>query len=233
MVVPIEDLIFVVCTLIGGGLLLITVLVDDILGGVLDALHIGFDIGGVSLMPLLLGFVSMFGVGGLFATQVLDLHAGPAAIVGTVGGVIGFLIVFVMFSVLRRSEGSNPFSTSSLVGRPASVSVSIPAGRFGTVLVKAEGQTHEFSATASVDIATGTPVTVTATAGTGLVVVPVAPPPTTTPTVARSAAAEPATAPPTSAPHDQTDDAGASSTTSGGGPASSSGATGRGGTTGA
>jgi len=176
MVVPIEDLIFVVCTLVGGGLLLITVLVDDILGGVLDALHIGFDIGGVSLMPLLLGFVSMFGVGGLFATQVLGVHAGPAAIVGTIGGVIGFGIVFVMFTVLRRSEGTNPFSTSSLVGRTASVSVSIPAGRFGTVLVKAEGQTHEFSATASTDIASGTPVTVTATAGTGLVVAPLAPP---------------------------------------------------------
>src|SRR5580765_7376488 len=181
MVVPIEDLIFVVCTLVGGGLLLITVLVDDILGGVLDALHIGFDIGGVSLMPLLLGFVSMFGVGGLFATQVLDLHAGPAAIVGTIGGVIGFGIVFVMFSVLRRSEGANPFSTSSLVGRQASVSVSIPAGRFGTVLVKAEGQTHEFSATAALDIAPGTSVRVTGTAGTGLVVEPLVAPPLATP----------------------------------------------------
>ena len=176
MVVPIEDLIFVVCTLVGGGLLLITVLVDDILGGVLDALHIGFDIGGVSLMPLLLGFVSMFGVGGLFATQVLGVHAGQAAIIGTIGGLIGFGIVFVMFTILRRSEGTNPFSTSSLVGRTASVSVSIPAGRFGTVLVKAEGQTHEFSATAATDIPTGTPVTVTATAGTGLVVAPLAPP---------------------------------------------------------
>jgi membrane-bound ClpP family serine protease len=176
MVVPIEDLIFVVCTLVGGGLLLVTVLVDDILGGVLDALHIGFDIGGVSLMPLLLGFVSMFGVGGLFATQVLGVHAGQAAIIGTIGGLIGFGIVFVMFTLLRRSEGTNPFSTSSLVGRTASVSVSIPAGRFGSVLVKAEGQTHEFSATAATDIPSGTPVTVTATAGTGLVVAPLAPP---------------------------------------------------------
>jgi len=181
MVVPIEDLIFVVCTLIGGGLLLVTVLVDDILGGVLDALHIGFDIGGVSLMPLLLGFVSMFGVGGLFATQVLDLHAGPAAVVGTIGGLIGFGIVFVMFSLLRRSEGANPFSTSSLVGRQASVLVSIPAGRFGTVLVKAEGQTHEFSATSAVDIPTGTPVKVTGTAGTGLIVAPLVAPPGATP----------------------------------------------------
>jgi membrane-bound ClpP family serine protease len=176
MVVPIEDLIFVICTLLGGGLLLVTVLVDDILGGVLDALHIGFDIGGVSLMPLLLGFVSMFGVGGLFATQVLGVHAGQAAIIGTVSGAIGFGIVYVMFSVLRRSEGANPFSTSSLVGRQASVAVSIPAGRFGSVWVKAEGQTHEFSATASVDIVAGTAVTITGTAGTGLVVAPLAQP---------------------------------------------------------
>jgi membrane protein implicated in regulation of membrane protease activity len=218
MNVPIEDLIFVVCTLIGGGLLLITVLVDDILGGVLDALNIGFDIGGVSLMPLLLGFVSMFGVGGLFATQVLDLHAGPAAIVGTVGGLIGFGIVFVMFSVLRRSEGSNPFSTASLVGRPASVSVSIPAGRFGTVLVKAEGQTHVFSATASVDIATGTPVTVTGTAGTGLIVAPVGP--------VSTAAATPPAGPPAG-------EVGPPPTTPGGEPANRTGSTGTGGTTGA
>jgi membrane protein implicated in regulation of membrane protease activity len=132
-------------------------------------------------MPLLLGFVSMFGVGGLFGTQVLGLHSGPAAIVGTIGGVIGFLIVFVMFSVLRRSEGANPFSTSSLVGRAASVSVSIPAGRFGSVLVKAEGQTHEFSATASVDLPTGTPVTVTGTTGTGLIVAPIQAPQATNP----------------------------------------------------
>ncbi|MDQ3128503.1 MAG: hypothetical protein M3Q66_08645 [Chloroflexota bacterium] len=181
--IPIEDLIFVLCTLVGGGLLLITVLVDDLLGGLLDALHIGFDIGGVSLMPLLLGFVSMFGVGGLFATQVLDLHAGPAAIVAALGGLLGFGIVFVMFSALRKSEGANPFSTTSLVGRPASVAVSIPAGRFGSVLIKAEGQTHEFSATADVDVAVGTPVTVTGTAGTGLIVAPIAPrtPSTSTP----------------------------------------------------
>lgn len=181
MIVPIEDLIFVLCTVVGGGLLLITVLVDDILGGVLDALHIGFDIGGVSLMPLLLGFVSMFGVGGLFATQLLDLHAGPAALVGVVGGLLGVGIVFVMFSALRSSEGANPFSTASLVGRPASVAVSIPAGRFGSVLVKAEGQTHEFSATASVDVPFGTQVTVVGTAGTGLIVAPVGLPPTTVP----------------------------------------------------
>jgi membrane protein implicated in regulation of membrane protease activity len=170
--VPIEDLVFILCTLVGGGLLLITVLVDDILGGLLDALHIGFDIGGVSLMPLLLGFVSMFGVGGLFATQVLDIHGGQAAIVGTVSGAVGFGIVFALFSVFRQAEGSAPFQLDDLVGRQAAVAVSIPAGRFGSVYVKAEGQTHEFSATAPMDIGQGTPVTVTGVAGNGLIVAP-------------------------------------------------------------
>ena len=34
---PVEDLVFILCTLVGGGLLLVTVLVDDILGGVLHS----------------------------------------------------------------------------------------------------------------------------------------------------------------------------------------------------
>ena len=36
--IPIEDLVFVVCTLVAGGLLLVTVPPDDIFGGFLDAL---------------------------------------------------------------------------------------------------------------------------------------------------------------------------------------------------
>ena len=180
--IPVEDLVFVVCTLVGGGLLLINVLLDDILGGIFDAIGFDFDIAGVSLMPLLLAFVSMFGVGGLFATQVLDVHGGVAAIVGVIFGSAGFGVAYLLFSVMQKSEGATPFSTHTLIGRDAFVAVSIPAGRFGSVMVKAEGQTHEFSATAPVDIPAGTAVRVTGTAGTGLMVAkieeaPAAPPP--------------------------------------------------------
>ncbi len=174
--VPVEDLVFVVCTIVGGGLLLITVLVDDILGGLLDAFNVGFDIGGVSLVPLALAFVAMFGVGGLFATQGLDIHGAQAALVGTGFGTVGFGIVLVMFQLFKRAEGDRPFELGDLVGRTGSVAVTIPAGRQGTVHVKAEGQTHEFSATSSVDVASGTPVTITAVAGTALIVTPVVTP---------------------------------------------------------
>jgi len=165
--IPVEDFVFVVCALVGGGLLLVTVLVDDILGGLLDSLHVSADIGGVSLVPLALGFVSMFGVGGLFATQVLDAHGGQAALVGTIFGAAGFGIVYGMFGVFQRAEGKAPFRLEDLVGRTGSVAVGIPAGRQGSVYVRAEGQNHEFSATALVDVPAGAPVTVTGVAGNG------------------------------------------------------------------
>ena len=168
--IPVEDFVFVVCALVGGGLLLITVLLDDILGAIFN-----FDIGGVSLMPLLLSFVSMFGVGGLFATQVLDVHGGQAAIWGGGFGLVGLALAYGVFSALRRAEAPEPFSTKDLIGRDAFVQVGIPAGRYGSVLVKAEGQTHEFTATSSQEIVTGTVTRVTGVAGVGLIVEPIIP----------------------------------------------------------
>jgi len=187
--IPIEDLVFVLAALVGGGLLLVTVVLDDVLGGILDALHVDFSIGGISLMPPLLAFIAMFGVGGIFATQVLSLHGGQAALVGVAFGIVGFAIAFLLFRTLKRAEGSRPFSIGDLVGQQGSVSVPIPAGRLGTVYVRAEGQTHEVTATALEDITSGTAVKVVGTAGMGLVVErlmpqPIAmptPPPTATP----------------------------------------------------
>ena len=180
--IPIEDLVFVLAALVGGGLLLITVLVDDVLGGILDSLNVDFSIGGISLMPPLLAFIAMFGVGGIFASQVLDLHGGPAAVVGVGFGLVGFLVAFLLFRALKRAEGTRPFSIGDLVGQQGSVSVTIPAGRLGTVYVRAEGQTHEVSATAPEEITSGTAIKVVGTAGMGLVVERLVPQPIATPT---------------------------------------------------
>jgi membrane-bound ClpP family serine protease len=166
--IPVEDWVFAVAALVGGVLLLITVVFDDILGGLLDGF--GFDIGGTSFTPILLGFVGMFGAGGLFATQVLDVHGAQAAIIGVVSGIGGAVLAGTLFGVLRRTESEEPFTLSDLVGGSAYVAVGVPAGRYGSVLVKAEGQTHEFAATADVDIAAGRTVEVIGVAGTGLIV---------------------------------------------------------------
>src|SRR6202035_4651658 len=110
------DLVFGICLLVGGGLLLLTLVVDDIFGGLLGALHLGFDVGGVSPTPLLLGFVAMFGVGGLFGLHSLSLGVGPATLVGVVAGLLGSGVVFGAFRVLKQAESTDSFSLQDMVG---------------------------------------------------------------------------------------------------------------------
>ena len=136
------DLVFGVCLLLGGGLLLLTLVVDDIFGGLLGALHLGFDIAGVSPTPLLLGFVAMFGAG----------------------------VAFGAFKVLKQAESTDSFSLEDMVGSTGRVSVGIPANRFGTVLISFAGASHNMTATADSEIAAGRMVKVVAVAGGNLVV---------------------------------------------------------------
>ena len=175
--IDVTNTIFVVCLAVGGILLLVTVLLDDILGGLLDTIGFDFDLGGVSLMPLLLAFVAMFGVGGLIGTQALDLDSGPASLLGAFSGVLGAGLVYLLFSFLRRAEAPQAFSLSDLVGRTGRVTVGIPAGRNGSVLLTYEGSSHDLTATGESDMSAGTIVTVTDVVGGTLIVRPLNPAP--------------------------------------------------------
>nr|MBA2555819.1 hypothetical protein [Chloroflexota bacterium] len=131
--IDLAETIFVGCLLIGGGLLLLTILLDDILGGVLDFLHLDLNLGGVSLMPILLGFVSMFGVGGLIGTRVFDLGPGGASLVGVTAGALGGGLVAFIFNFLKRAEAPDAFGLRDLVGQKGRVVVGIRAGLSGSV----------------------------------------------------------------------------------------------------
>ncbi len=170
--IDVANTIFVVCLAVGGILLLVTVLLDDLLGGLLDFLHLDFDLGGVTLMPLLLAFVAMFGVGGLIGTEALSLSAGPASLVGAASGLLGAGVVFLLFSILRRAEAPQAFNLADLVGRSGRISVGIPAGRNGSVLLSYGGASHDLTATADRDISAGTLVSVTDVVGGTLIVKP-------------------------------------------------------------
>jgi membrane protein implicated in regulation of membrane protease activity len=166
------DLVFGICLLVGGGLLLLTLVVDDIFGGLLGALHLGFDVGGVSPTPLLLGFVAMFGVGGLFGLHSLGVGVGVATLVGVVAGMFGSGVVFGAFKVLKQAESTDSFSLQDMVGSTGRVSVGIPANHFGTVLISFAGSSHNMTATADSEIPAGRVVKVVAVAGGNLVVTP-------------------------------------------------------------
>jgi len=164
------DLVFGACLLFGGGLLLLTLIVDDIFGGLLGAIHIGFDVAGVSPTPMLLGFIAMFGVGGLFGLHSLNAGPGGATVVGVISGLLGAGVVFGAFKALRSAESTETFSLQDMIGSTARVSVGIPANKFGSVLISFAGASHNLTATADVEIPAGHEVKVIAVAGTNLVV---------------------------------------------------------------
>jgi membrane-bound ClpP family serine protease len=164
------DLVFGACLLIGGGLLLVTLIFDDLFGGLLNVLHLGFDLGGVSPTPVLLGFVAMFGVGGLFGLHSLNLGAGGATLVGVVAGALGAGVVLGAFRVLGAAQSTEAFSLQDMIGSTGRVSVAIPASRFGTVLISFAGASHNMTATADADIPAGKVVKVVGVAGGNLVV---------------------------------------------------------------
>jgi membrane protein implicated in regulation of membrane protease activity len=177
------DLVFGVSLLLGGGLLLLTLIVDDIFGGLLGAIHLGFDVAGVSPTPMLLGFIAMFGVGGLFGLHGLNAGPGVATLTGVIAGLLGSGVVFGAFKALRSAESTESFSLQDMIGSTGRVSVGIPANRFGSVLISFAGASHNLTATADSEIPAGHEVKVVAIAGTNLVVAAV---PTVTKEGARS-----------------------------------------------
>src|SRR5712691_11108619 len=169
------DLVFGICLLAGGGLLLLTLVLDDIFSGILGAIHLGFDVAGVSPTPMLLGFIAMFGVGGLFGLHGIGAGVGGATLAGIVAGILGSVVVFAAFKVLKQAESSDTFSLEEMIGSTGRVSVGIPANRFGSVLISFAGGSHNLTATANAEIPSGRTVKVVGVAGSNIVVAPVPP----------------------------------------------------------
>jgi membrane protein implicated in regulation of membrane protease activity len=88
-------------------------------------------------------------------------------------GVAGAGIVYALFSFLRRAEAPDAFSLGDLVGRQGRVTVGIPAGRNGSVIVSHGGASDELTATSDIDIAAGTTVTIIDVVASTLIVAPV------------------------------------------------------------
>jgi membrane protein implicated in regulation of membrane protease activity len=179
--IDVSDSIFLFCLLIGGGLLLVSIVLGEILGGVTDAVGIDHDMGGSGVVPPILAFVSLFGAGGLFARQVLNLDGTASAIFGIVVGAIGAASVGLLFRVFRRSESGPEFKLEDVVGSTGRVKVSVGPAGFGEVEVVAMGAPRSFTATSTTACAPGSLVRITAVAGAQLVVEPLAAAPAASP----------------------------------------------------
>ena len=159
---------------LGGGLLfaLLTVLLGDVIDGALDGIDLPDDL----LDPLsFVGGLSVFGGAGVLLSEFAAL--GPVATAVLAAG-FGFVLAVAMhFGVVRpmkRAEASTGFSHREYAGKLGEVSVSVPAGGFGEVIVQM-GASRTFQTAASFDdtpIPSGTRVVVVEVGEEALLVSP-------------------------------------------------------------
>src|SRR5436309_14050506 len=104
-------------------------------------------------MPVLLGFLAMFGIGGLFGAAAFGLGPAGRTAVALAFGAFGAGVGFGIFAALRRAEGREPTALRDLVGRKATVTVSIGQPGHGTIALTYDGAVPTSGATGSAPIA--------------------------------------------------------------------------------
>lgn len=127
-------------------------------------------------LPMLLGFLAMFGIGGLFGEVAFGLDAPGRTAVALVFGALGAGTAFAIFAVLHRAAGPEPTALRDLVGRKARVVVSIGERGRGTVSLVYDGAVQTLPATARTPIPRGDEVEILAVRGMAVTVRSLPPP---------------------------------------------------------
>lgn len=127
-------------------------------------------------MPVLLGFLAMFGIGGLFGSVAFGLGPAGRTAVALAFGAFGAGVGFAIFAALRRAEGREPTALRELVGRKARVAVSIGERGHGTITLVYDGAVQTLAATATMPIARGREVEILGVQGTAVTVRSLPPP---------------------------------------------------------
>lgn len=144
--------IFLIIGIVGGVLLLISLLLD----GIFEAFDVGdgpLSLTTIAAFTAIFGFTSFASVGAGMATPV-------AAIVGALAGVVGGAAAWWLSRLIRSAESTTAVSGGDLVGSLGSVVLAIPEGGLGEVALTRHGERISLSATASEPIPRGTAIRV-------------------------------------------------------------------------
>lgn len=151
--------IFLVIGLVGGVLLLISLVLD----GIFDA----FDFGdGPLSLTTIAAFTAIFGFTA-FACVGAGLSTPAASTFGALAGLLGGAAAWWLSRLIRSAESTTAVSGDELVGAEASVVLAIPAGGLGEVALIRHGERVSLSATSETAFPRGVRVriaqTITAT----------------------------------------------------------------------
>ncbi|MEU6547015.1 hypothetical protein [Streptomyces sp. NPDC046859] len=140
-------------------LLALSLIFDGVLEGLLDgvgALDGLFD-GWLSL-PVIAGFVSMFGFSGAIVVGTTGFGAIGATAVGVPAGVATAWLTYRLSRALLSDQSGAAPRDDDLIGAAGSVVTAIPADGYGEVLVHLAGQPVKLAAKSPVAVARGTEI---------------------------------------------------------------------------
>lgn len=157
--------VFIVIGVIGLVLLLVSLVFGELFDG-LDA-----DAGGLLSGPVIGAFLAAFGFGGALTMQASDGGMGAGVAGGLGGGVVVGGLAWLIVRTFMRMPTDSSFRSADLVGTPATVITSVPAGGLGEVTLVHLGQITKLSARADQPLTAGTAVIVTAVVSSSSVVV--------------------------------------------------------------
>lgn len=147
--------IFLTIGIVGGVLLLISLLLD----GIFDA----FDFGdGPLSLTTIAAFTSIFGFTA-FAGVGAGLDTPVAAVMGAAAGLLGGAVAWWLTRLIRGAESSTALSGEDLIGSEGAVVLAIPAGGLGEVAITRHGERVSLSATAATPLERGTAVRIVQT----------------------------------------------------------------------
>ncbi|SEN38631.1 NfeD family protein [Lihuaxuella thermophila] len=155
------ELVFWGC-LIGGVIFtLLTLLLGDLLAGIMDGLmEFGFPI----FQPItLVGAITVFGGTGLILDQVTLLTPTYLLIWAIIAAILSFFLLYAFYvRPMKNAENSTGFRLADLKGKTGEVTVTIPARGFGEVMIlTSAGNTNQIAASAEqVEIPRGSSIIV-------------------------------------------------------------------------
>ena len=173
--------IYLGIALFGVILLVSMLLVGELFGGDHELSHemvAGHDVdhgGGPSIFStrIMASFLTAFGVGGVVGRYYGFSHPASSGI-GVVCGLVMSSVVYQFAKILYSQQASSELHMSGLVGKAAEVSVGIPAGGVGQIVISSGGERTEHIARAAdrKAIGRGAAVVITSIGGDSVTVAP-------------------------------------------------------------
>ncbi|MFJ6507442.1 hypothetical protein [Streptomyces sp. NPDC091879] len=144
-------------------LLVLSLNLDGVLEGLFDTVGLGDGfLDGLLSLPVIAGFLSMFGFAGAIALGTTGWGAVGAVAIGVpAGGATGWLAYRLSRALMRDGSGAAPRG-DDVIGAAGSVVTAIPADGYGEVLVRLAGQPVKLAARSRVPVARGAEVWVEA-----------------------------------------------------------------------